>query len=455
MTPPVQLPAKKILYPVFFVVVTLIFWYGRDNFFYSDSWVFLTDIRDRGLRGTLEPYGESLCPLVTLLYYAELMIWGVNEDCFQVFILLILAAVGFLFFVFLQKLELGRNYSLVCGALLVVHPIIWYGVLHPDLSMHVIPHLLTQLLFVHFTYSYLFLHRSNRSLTLSLFFLLMQNYFWGSGFFLPMLPVLVVFLGRMRKYYIPMVFFVLTQVIFVLAQFFASQKAELNALPGTYGGVFPVLSSIVHHPVEFFQFYAEFLAEQFARFFFLNSERGISMIMGSVLILALVVIVAVKQTNLRNSPFLFLVIWFFLTSSVIPLTRFGQYIAAQHNPSNYLALATLVTWLIAKSGLIAGPSKARYAVRCLLLLGLVCGFFYRDREKVTFFSERGTKNKERMLKAIETNAEYIPYDDPAVTDSYPDAINKVISGHSHESSGTIAKQTYTYWREKALIKEEP
>lgn len=296
-----------------------------------------------------------------------------------------------------------------------------------------------QILSVFFLFSY-FKENIKKHIYYSIFFLIIQNYFFGNGVFMPLLFIL----GLLTIPKHINMFQILTCLSIFIA--FAAIQLTIGKSEKIANGMFEQLPQTMNAFIHFSEI-------NFARYLFVSEKcfgrftTGISIVIFIVIILSGFIN---KKTN--KKLLLFYLGWFFITSISVPLARGSVLIGLIKIPDYYSVLCFIPFILLFSEIFSTWQIKNLQASSSIhklkpIILGLVLFFFFLiDNRMTNTYTIRNVRNEAKMNMSINNNSPYYAFDDPHYCD-----INNPRKDGFYEYMIQNPKEVYIYWKSKTLI----
>lgn len=193
---------SKLLYNVLLFigvyVLVILYWRLRNSFFYWDEWTFLRDITYH-MYSIWDAHNEHFFPLFKSFYFIEFKLFGLNAHYYQ-YVNLLLHTINIFLIYYLSNLIFNNRWtSIVAGVFYAFNPmqsenLIW------TFQSNILLNIMFFLLGLIFITKYI-QNQKKYYILLGLIFTFLQNYFFGTGLFLPLVALIYfIILGRDRKY---------------------------------------------------------------------------------------------------------------------------------------------------------------------------------------------------------------------------------------------------------------
>lgn len=390
------------------IVLALAFalWRPDFMFFWRDDWDFLSGLRNAGPGWLLVDHYGHILPLFKLMYWGEMAVLGTNTQ-WHGFVSVVLFGLGS---VALLRLLLKVTSPVPAWAAVVLytaHPMMFQHVgwiFEQCMSAHLFFQAMSVLCFLRW-------QQTERSahLALTLLFIVVQNYFFGNGIFLPLMLAVGVWIFRRPERTLAMTIrrttpFLLLFALFVVVQLGLGGERSTKEL--SVGGIPGMLQAGAY-------------------LFGVNASRMILLREGalgpvtpwltSAIVLAVIVRALMRRSRDRRLAWLY-VLWYGAVFCSVPLMRGGTLVGADV-PQYYTVLSMAPLLLLAEHALGGQRVWDRLPRPALLVFcaGLAIGIVVVDGELRRLVSFRHFRNEQLMQKSVVDHTPYFGLDDPYFT----------------------------------------
>ena len=409
---------------IFLFLLTMTFWKRTTSFFWGDEWSYLKILMDNSnpLEFIFTAHSEHFIPIFKLVYFLEINIFGVNHLLYGYTNLLVHSVIAYFFYKLLVDLFKERSYAFLFAAVYAVHPI---NYMHLEWAFQICLslHLLFQVLFVYFSLKY-FKEKLDKYYWYALFLLLLQNFTFGNGLFMPSLLILGLLMWestekKIARIALPALIqigFLIVQLTFMVRD--ATSNLSIENIPDlSYAFLYFVSSTIASSAVFIFNIKGIFLGWFFG---------------GGFLLL---IILKIKKNKALLPFFMFFLAWIVLVTISIPLAR-TKYILAGTWRLYYNALPLLpilICFAYLSKPLFEYLESKLQGKLILIYVSVLSIVFLMDQRLVNTFSVRSLRNKMTMHQAIKAKIDYrsVLDEEDITTDMYKGK-----------------KEVYLHWRSK-------
>ncbi len=375
---------KAIL--IFLLCLSLLIWLNVFSFFLGDDWSFINDFANgKSFKEyALVGHGGHVIPLFQALYTMELVLFGKNAICLQFTSVLFWGLTCFVFYLLLNRMsthEYAKRNSLIITIVFCLHPDL-ADVIFWIFQQGVILHILLQLLAVLYYFNYI-QQGHFKNFVLFLFFLVIQNYFFGNGVLFPLLFICHYFFEK-RKIDKLIICTLLIQLLFIFIQkALSQQEINLNTLLENY-------TSII---ISFFKL----IYVSIVRFAFVKQTGGSVLVYIGLVFFAYLCYLAYRD---QKNYFIFCILYLFVSSLAVPIARF-QIAGFQPQDVHYYYSVLLFPPLF----LILYLAISHIQVKGYNLLFSIClvytiGFYFINIQTKKIFGYKHFKNKEAIENAV-------------------------------------------------------
>jgi hypothetical protein len=417
---------------VWYLIITILAfatWKASSHFFWRDEWHFLWVMMDLEASWFFKPFMGHVKPIFKFAYWLEVQLFGTNSLLYHYANVAALGLVGFLFMRMGRALQLPHMLTLAGTAIMVMHPINFATIMW-SFQISIWIQLAGQIGFVLLMYRYV-TQGSSRDFGLAMLCLIMQNYAFGNGIFMPLVGVLlaVVYLPRKRLLQTTAILGTL-QLLFLVIQ---HQVMQGSGGATSIGGILSNFDQVL-------SFGLKYIGGNVNRFFFVSDALGSAWF--GLGILGGFVAYAIYTYKSTGKLMLVLFGWFLLTSITVPMARYYMPVIHYYY-TTFAFVPMLAMFLLAfhRASLDVPIPKWAPVISKVAMTSLLVVYFIADQRLITIFSSRDSRNQVNMIEAIKSDRVYEPFDDPVID---MDLLRDV----NDEPSGVTAKKAYEYWQRK-------
>ncbi|MGC4022136.1 MAG: hypothetical protein QM734_09440 [Cyclobacteriaceae bacterium] len=387
----------------FFVLTLAIFacWGNSYTFFWRDEWNFLSEFREIHFGFFFQPFNGHIKPIFKLFYFLESQLFGINTVFYNITNLLIYSVAIYFTYVLATESspekEDGKSKIMAFGLAFVValHPINFNHLLwsfQVSQSLYILFQVLCVLYFVKYVQS-----DSKKYLILSILFLLMQNYSFGNGLFMPFvfLGYAILFKKRDKIKLVAIYFFIFMATIMIQALCGNPDGLILKAIHNWYAILVEFINFLDINVCRIFT-----IIDGLHRFHFLG-----------IALFAAFVFYGYSRKSVNKEVLTIYLLWFIINCVSIPIVRQDSAKVPHYYTVMSLIPVCFIVYLIAYDSLSSFAAQ-RKSISFGILSTICVAFYIIDARMVSIFSRRNALNEQCLKSSIEKKIKYYAYDDP-------------------------------------------